>query len=115
MSRHDRPPHELPSDGEQLIERSVDEVAALHHGEWILLQVTERDDHHQPLRGIVFATGPTRRSIQPTAMAKLKESKQTGAEYYVFTGYRRLKSGQEWADALDEIVRQGMQRGRRRR
>jgi hypothetical protein len=105
MSKHDRSQYENLPHIEPPIEQTVDQVAELYHGEWILLQVTERDEHHQPVRGIVRATDPTRRSIQPTVMARLEESKRTGTEYYVFTGYRRLKSGLEWAEALDEIVR----------
>jgi hypothetical protein len=57
--------------------------------------------------------GRRRRTIQPAVLARLRESKQTGTEYYVLMGYRRLNSGQEWVDALDEIVRRVMQRGRR--
>jgi hypothetical protein len=115
MSQHQGPQQDSPPDGEAPIERSVDEVAELHQGEWILLQITERDERQRPLRGIVIETGPTRRSIQPTVMAKLREAKPTDPGFYVFTGYRRLPSGQAWADALDEMVRQGTKRGRKRR
>jgi hypothetical protein len=115
MSKQDGPQHENLPVNEPPIEQTVDEVAERHHGEWILLQITERDERQRPLRGVVIETGPTRRSIQPTVLAKLRESGPTGPGYYVFTGYRRLRSGAEWADALDEIVRQGIQRGRRRR
>jgi hypothetical protein len=115
MSQRDRSSYESPPDGGPPIERSIDEVAELHHGEWILLRITERDERQRPLRGIVIETGPTRRSIQPTVLQKLRESGPTGTGYYVFTGYRRLQSGQAWADDLDEIVQQGIERGRRRR
>lgn len=115
MSQHDRSQHNSPPDGEPPTERSVDEVAELHHGEWILLQITKRDQHHQPSRGIVVHTGPTRRSIQPTVLAKLEEGKDTGTAYYVFKGYKRVRWGQGWADALDELVRQGTERDHRRR
>jgi hypothetical protein len=115
MSEHDRPSPGNPPDDEAPIERSVEEVAELHHGEWLLLQVTERDERQRPLRGIVIETGPTRRSIQPTVMARLREADLTDPGFYVFTGYRRLPSGQAWADALDEMVRQGTKRGRKRR
>ena len=110
VNREQRPAEGQP-DADPSIDRSVDEVAELHHGEWILLQVTERDEHDHPARGIVVQTGPTRRSIQPVALEKLKESKQSGAEYYIFTGYRRLRTGDEWAEALDELVRRGARRG----
>jgi hypothetical protein len=88
MSKHDRPPRESLPHSELPIEQTVDEVAERHQGEWILLQVTERDERQRPLRGIVIETGPTRRSIQSTVLAKMRESDPTGPGYCIFTGYR---------------------------
>lgn len=94
---------------------SVDEAAERHRGKWILMRVTQLDDRAVPSYGTILATGPTRRSIQEAVLAVIEESRITGSQYYTFSGHKRIRSGSEWAQTLDQIVERGIRSGRRRR
>ena len=94
-------------------EYSIDEVAAHHHREWILLQVTEHDTYYVPSKGIVIATGPTRRSIQPAVLQAVETMKTDKVEHFVFFGHKRVPPGHKTSAALQSVVEREMDRGQR--
>ena len=93
---------------------SVDEAAAAYPGRWILLQVTAVDEYDVASHGIVVATGPTRESIQPKVMEVFTSPGGARLRHLVFTGYRRIRSREEWSELLEGIIQTEASGGRQR-
>ena len=80
---------------------TIDEAVELYPGEWMLMQVLERDDYHSPSRGVIVAHRQTRGGIQKTLIRILIEAKGSARQYYFFCGFRDLRSPEEWQEALE--------------
>ena len=85
---------------------SIDEVAALYEGEWVLMKVTAFEDGW-PSQGEVLAHSPSRE-----AMCKLRSelppvSPGVKVTYYLFDAYRYIRTGAEMREALEEAWRTG--------
>lgn len=93
---------------------SVDEASERYRDQWILMRVTERDDSGFPVAGVVVTTGRTRESIQP-AVTEHVVYRRPPVQHYVFFGYRRIRSSEEWAKMLQEVTTKRHQRDRQRR
>lgn len=78
---------------------TVDEAVELYPDEWMLMQVTELEQG-VPSRGLIVAHTKTRDAIQATVIETLTSAKRTGKKYYLFCGFHRLHSAEEWRDAL---------------
>ncbi|MGI8550709.1 MAG: hypothetical protein ACR2PL_07970 [Dehalococcoidia bacterium] len=91
-----RKPNELTS--QQAI--SVDEAFALYRNEWILMRVTAVDQYDAASHGYVTFHTKTRKGMQKTLLKTLLAAKQTRTRYYLFFGYRRIKTTEEWGEAL---------------
>jgi hypothetical protein len=88
---------------------TVDEAADAFAGEWLFMEVTERDERDEPLRGRILAHHPRREGIQPTMMTVVAEIKasQTPADvrgYYVTYGFRRFRTVAEWRDHMRQTA-----------
>jgi hypothetical protein len=87
-------------------ELSVDEAIARYPNEWIFMQVTAEDEYHAPSRGLILAHHPRRGIIQRRIM-KAIAARQGDEQYYLFFGERRLRSREEWNEAIDTMIRAG--------
>ena len=90
----------------------VDDAAGTYPGQWIFMKVTACDEHDVATHGIVIATGPTRNSIQDTIMQTLTSVREPGLGYYVFCGYRRIRTHEEWLEVLNATIAKDRSRGR---
>ena len=83
---------------------SLDEIAARYQGEWILLKITEYDEHRLPWRGHVLEHSPheadiTRAFAKEPPIAELP----AGTSYYIFQAYPHVYSGEGWRAILDRM------------
>jgi hypothetical protein len=92
---------------------SVDEAAERYRDQWILMRVTERDEAGFPVAGVVVTTGRTRESIQPAVMEHFVY-RRPAVQHFVFFGYRRIRSSEEWAKMLRQTTEKRRIRDRRR-
>jgi len=84
----------------------MDEVVARFEGEWVLLEVTEFDEHRVPSRGVVMAhgkSGPVHKAMEK----KLVSGERPDAGYYIFQANRRIRTGAELRERLEELSRTG--------
>jgi hypothetical protein len=85
-------------------EMTVDETVEVYAHQWILLEVTERDERDAPIRGRVLDHHPRREGIQPTVMKIIEQVKATPQTpegvrgYYVFYGVRLLRTASAWEE-----------------
>jgi hypothetical protein len=85
-------------------EITVDEATEAYANQWILLEVTERDDKDVALRGRVLDHHPRREGIQPTVMKVIEQLKAAPEApegvrgYYVFYGVRLFRSASAWEE-----------------
>lgn len=84
---------------------SVNETAAQYTGEWILMKVTEYDEHQHPSRGEIIAHSPRRARISK-AFAKEPPRAQIppGTLYYIYQAYPRIKTFEEWSTLIDRLT-----------
>jgi len=94
---------------------SVDEAVARYPGEWMLLRVTARDQAGVPAGGVPVVHGPTRESVQQATLDALRARTDPAEEYYLFSGYRRVRSGEVWQVVLANAARGGGRVGKRKR
>ena len=85
-------------------EMTVDEATETYANQWILLEVTERDQHDAPLRGRVLDHHPHRDGIQPTVMRVIEQVKAVPEAlegvrgYYVFYCVRLYRTASAWEE-----------------
>jgi hypothetical protein len=76
-------------------EMSVDDVIENYEGEWILLRITEWDEHHNPSRGAVIVHDLDNQPIW-NMWAQLKdESPDSGDRYYIFQARPVIRTEEE--------------------
>jgi hypothetical protein len=94
---------------------TINEASERHPNEWILMRVTARDEYDVPTLGLIVAAAKKRNDIQPAVLDAVAGAGQTGEEYYVFRGYKRLQPGPETQLALDKMIYRGTRRDQRGR
>jgi hypothetical protein len=82
---------------------AVNEAAEALPGEWILMQVTEQDEHGHAVAGIVLAHDRQRRALVETEIAMGKSPPPGTRAFYTYKG-PRFTTTEGW--------RQYMERGR---
>ncbi len=93
---------------------TVDEASELYRDQWILMRVTEGDDTGFPLAGVVVTTSRTREGIQPAVMEHFVH-RQPRIPHFVFFGYRRIRSYDEWLRVLQQTNKGRRPRDKQRR
>lgn len=80
-------------------ERTTQEIAGLHPGEWIALRVTEYDDDHWPVKGIVVTHSPDR-----TVLSSALEHDDPTGTHYVFQAVPHLDDGPVYDQTIKAFV-----------
>jgi hypothetical protein len=83
---------------------SIDEAIARYPSEWIFMRVTAKDAHHAPSHGVVLAHDPSRRVLQQSILALLAPAWPRESEYYTFFTHRRIRTREEWSQAIDRQI-----------
>ena len=84
---------------------SIDEVVARFEGEWVLLEITAVEEGW-PSRGRVVAhgkSGPVHKALQQ----RLQPAGRPDGGYYIFQANRRIRTGAELRERLEELSRTG--------
>jgi hypothetical protein len=69
------------------------------------MRVTAKDEHHAPSHGVVLAHDPSRRVLQQAILALLAPAWSRDSEYYTFFAHPRIRTREEWSDAIDRQLR----------
>lgn len=76
--------------------------------EWVLMKVTEKDEHHWPTKGYVLAHSRDETEVTTALAAEpMPEARPPDEQtppYYVFNAYPRLRSGPEYVAAVGQFV-----------
>jgi hypothetical protein len=81
-------------------ELTVDEVADLYPGQWVLMRVTEDNEYHQAWRGHILAVSDDECDLNEVLAREPKRSQLPPGvkpgRYYVFQAYHYIYPGPEW-------------------
>ena len=97
-------------------EMSFDEAIALYYGEWVLMKITEHDEHFEPVRGIIIAHSPNRGDLSVALAAEPPRQKGRPYQpYYTFSAFPRVHIGETFEQAFERFTAQraAAQQGRR--
>ena len=94
---------------------SIDEASEAYPGQWLLMKVTAVDEYDTPTHGLIVASGPTRASIQQTILDVLTRPGGSDGRYCIFSGYKRIKSREEWSALIAKLIAEGTSVGRKRK
>lgn len=87
---------------------TVDEAADLFPGEWILMRVTEFDEHHTPVRGeIVKHNRSSSRVWAELGKRLVPLGEKPKDHYYLFHGFPHLHTGEAFRAAIARAEREG--------
>jgi hypothetical protein len=92
---------------------TINEASDRYPGQWILMKVTESDEHDEPVAGLIVTTGPTRDSIQEAVMEHVVRRRD--GRYFVFSELRRLSTRAEWEPIVQRAIEREQYGGRKRR
>ena len=113
MSKRRGPPqgNSVPIDPANPPEMTVDEVAELYPGQWVLMRVTGENEYRHPWRGHILAVSHDDRHI-PKALSREPKRSQLPPgvkppEYYIFQAYRPIYPGPEWDAWLARVRMHG--------
>lgn len=99
---------EPPAEGPR--EQTIDEVIALHHGEWVLLKVTVLNEHQEPAKGLVLAHSSRRSAITEALRKEPPRSAQPPdvppPSYYTFNAFPRVRPGETFEQASARFTHQ---------
>ena len=93
---------------------TIDEAVEAYPGQWMLIKVTAVNKYDAPAEGIVVAVGPTRDSIQDAVMEHLVH-RRPDSSYYVTSGYKRLRTREEFEELVRRTIERDRSRGKKRR
>ena len=93
---------------------TIDEAVEAHPGQWMLIRVTARDKYDAPAEGVVVANAPTRDRIQDAILDHLVR-RRPDASYYLTSGYKRLRTREEFQQLVQRTIEREQSRGRKRR
>jgi hypothetical protein len=83
----------------------LDEVIARYTDKWILLRITAYDEQHVPSEGHVVAHG-SRGRVGRVFSELAANPEKWDPPYYIFSAYPRIRTGEGFRAAIDEIARQ---------
>jgi hypothetical protein len=101
MSKRKGPPRDNAAaiDPANPPEMTVNEVADLYPGQWVLMRVTGENEYHHPWRGRILAVSHDERDIDEVLSREPRRSQLPPGvkpgEYYVFQAYRHTYPGPE--------------------
>lgn len=91
-------------------EQTIDEIIAMHHGEWILLKVTEVDEYQDPAKGVVLAHSLRRSDISEVLRKEPPRSAlPVGTpvpSYYTFNAFPRVRRNETFEQASARFAHQ---------
>ena len=97
-------------------ELSFDEAIALYYGEWVLMKITEFNEHHEPVKGFLIAHSPKRGDVSVALAAEpLRVEGSPYQPYYTFNAFPRVHVGETFNQAVERFASQraSVEQGRR--
>jgi hypothetical protein len=89
------------------VEYTFDEANARFYGEYVLFQITEFDEHWDPVRGLVWAHSLRRSDLSPVWASRPKRTKDDPYQpYYPFYAMPRSHRGESDEETLSRFRRQ---------
>lgn len=91
--------------------RSVDEVNSdpALSGRWVLMEITEHDEHHLPSQGVLLVASANRQQINKVLARQPLRSElppeRAHHPFYIFHAEPRSRSGPEFGQAAEELVK----------
>jgi len=113
-AKHTSPAGPLPETLSR--EVSFDEAIALYYGEWVLMKITEFDEHHVPVKGFVIAHSPKRGDVSVALAAEPPRVEGSPYQpYYAFNAFPRVHIGETFDQAVERFAAQraAVEQGRR--
>jgi hypothetical protein len=90
---------------------TIDQIIDGYRDKWILLRVTEFDEHHEPAAGEVLCVSE-RHHVPWNKLGKLdrEQGGRAMGAYYIFNAFPRGWTGEEWGDILKNADLSGLPR-----
>ena len=87
---------------------TVNEATDLFPGEWILMRVSEFDEHHTVTRGEIVTHNRSHARVWATLGKRLSPPPEKPKDlYYLFHGFRHLHTGEAFREAIANAERLG--------
>ena len=106
VDAQNKPSADSPADAERQ-EIAFDEAIARYYGEWVLMKITEFNEHHEPVKGYLIAHSPRRGDLSEALKTEPPKVKGSPYQpYYPFKAFPRTHVGETLEQAFDRFTAQ---------